>query len=90
MVASGRAIGYGFDEHLPVTAVLVPEPKNPHDGNAVRVDVLVDGQSLKVGYLSRENAKSYQLHLVELQRQGKVGMCPARVTGGGSGTTAAL
>ena len=35
MVASGRAIGYGFDEHLPVTAVLVPEPKNPHDGKLI-------------------------------------------------------
>ena len=84
IVASGRAFGYGFDEHLPVTAVLVPEPENPHDSNAVRVDVLVDGQSLKVGYLSRENARSYQPHLLELRRQGRIGMCPARVTGGGS------
>jgi hypothetical protein len=42
-----RAFGYGFDEHLSGTAVLVPEPENPHDSNAVRIDVLVGGQSLK-------------------------------------------
>ena len=38
-----------------VTAVLVPEPDNPHDSNAVKV--LVDRRL--VGYLSREDAVAY-------------------------------
>jgi predicted Zn-ribbon and HTH transcriptional regulator len=38
-----------------VAAVLVPEPDNPHDSNAVKV--LIDGHL--VGYLSREDAVVY-------------------------------
>ena len=38
-----------------IEAQLIPEPKNPHDKNAVRVEIA--GQT--VGYLSKENALRY-------------------------------
>jgi len=38
-----------------IVAVLVPEPTNPHDANAVSVQI--DGQT--VGYLSRATAQEY-------------------------------
>ncbi len=83
IVAGGRSFGTSFDDHLPVTAVLVPEPENPYDANAVRVDVLAGDKSLKVGYLARENAERYQPFLLELREEGRIGTCPARVCGGG-------
>jgi hypothetical protein len=45
-----------------VEAVLVLEDVNPHDKNAVRIDVC----GLTVGYLSRENAKSYRKKLKDV------------------------
>jgi hypothetical protein len=83
IVTGGRSFGTSFDDHLPVTAVLVPEPENPYDLNAVRIDVLCDAMSLKVGYLATENAERYQPFLLELEEEGRVGTCPARVCGGG-------
>lgn len=82
-VAGGRAFGTAFEEHLPVTAVLVPEPENRWDENAVRVDVLVGTRSRTVGYLSRSWAEDYQPELLKFQAEGALGTCPARVTGGG-------
>jgi rubrerythrin len=49
-----------------VNAVLLPEPDNRYDSNAVRV--LVEGQL--VGYLSRDDAAAYQPGLLRL-----VGVC---------------
>ncbi|WP_409464056.1 HIRAN domain-containing protein [Amycolatopsis sp. GA6-003] len=83
LVAGGRRIGAGFEEHLPVTAVLVPEPENPWDEDAVRVDVLAGSRTVKVGYLSRDRAAEYQPELLELGVKGVLGTCPARITGGG-------
>lgn len=80
----GRAAGYDFDDHLPVTAVLVPEPANPHDRNAVRVDVVNGTGTATVGYLERELAADYQPVLRWLGERGRLGSCPARVTGGGA------
>ncbi|MCR4512949.1 HIRAN domain-containing protein [Aeromicrobium sp. 50.2.37] len=40
----------------PFTARLVPEPRNPHDANAVAVVV----ENHTVAYLSRANAKEYR------------------------------
>ena len=48
---------------LIVDAHLVPEPKNPHDPFAVRIDV----QGKKVGYLPRETAKDYTILLKALK-----------------------
>jgi len=57
-------------------AKLVPEPNNPYDSNAVAV--VTEGDS-RIGYLSREVAKSYQKHLL---RQSAPVTCPAKLTGG--------
>ena len=60
------------------TAILVPEDSNPHDNKAVRVTV----QGQTIGYLSREDARSYRRRLASK----KLGMVPAScgvlVTGG--------
>lgn len=59
-------------------AILVPEDDNPHDNKAVKVTV----QGLTIGYLSREDARSYRRRLATK----KMGMVPAScgvlVTGG--------
>jgi hypothetical protein len=46
-------------------AVLVPEDDNPYDANAVSVWV----QGLKVGHLSRANARHYRPGLIKLQER---------------------
>lgn len=48
-----------------IAAVLAAEPNNPHDANAVAV--WIDG--LKVGHLSREDARLYQPGLLALQEE---------------------
>ena len=48
-----------------VCAVLVAEEDNPYDANAVAVWV----QGLKVGHLSRANARRYRPGLLSLQRR---------------------
>ncbi|WP_146060480.1 HIRAN domain-containing protein [Amycolatopsis sp. CA-128772] len=83
LVAGGKASGTTFDDHLAAVAVLVPEPENPWDEHAVRVDVLVGNRSLKVGYLSSSWAEDYQPELLKLKAEGALGTCPARITGGG-------
>ena len=58
-------------------AVLIPEPDNPHDRNAVRVSV--SGRT--VGYLGREDARRYQPPLLDLHGAGFLGWCPAAIIG---------
>jgi len=61
-----------------VTAVLHLEDQNKFDNKAVRVDI--DGYT--VGYLSREDARSYRRRL-GAKKMGKVNaQCTAQVTGG--------
>ncbi|CAM3395359.1 HIRAN domain-containing protein [Kibdelosporangium persicum] len=79
----GAVAGDDFHSHIPVTAVLVPEPDNEWDENAVRIDLLLGQQTVKVGYLPSELAEEYQPDLLTMHRNGKLGMCPARVAGGG-------
>lgn len=83
LVCQGKVSGDDFDSHIPVTAVLVPEPENKWDGNAVRIDVRIDDQTVKVGYLSSEIAKKYQPELLKLRDKGFLCTCPAYVAGGG-------
>ncbi len=71
----------GFDNALPVTAVLVPELGNRYDRNAVRVDVA----GRPVGYLAREDAVQYQPPLVDLAQHGLHGACPAFICCGDAG-----
>jgi hypothetical protein len=61
-----------------VTAQLVREPSNPHNRNAVRVDV---GGAI-VGYLPREDAKRFHRLLAELEADGLPATCRASLTGG--------
>ncbi|MDL5156107.1 hypothetical protein [Actinomycetospora termitidis] len=82
-VARGATLGYDWDALPEVPVLLVAEPANRHDSRAVRVDVLIDGGSRCIGYLSREDAALYQPHLLRLEASGLVGTCPGRITGGG-------
>jgi collagen type III alpha len=61
-------------EHLH-PALLVPEPDNPHDRNAVAVKI--GGQT--VGYLPREDAAEYSRVLQRLDAQGFVAQVQARI-----------
>ena len=54
-------------------ATLVPEPENPYDAHAVRVDI--DG--LTVGYLARGNARRYQRRVARMIEQGGDPTVPA-------------
>lgn len=85
LAADGAAAGDIFEEHIPAVAVMVPEPTNPYDRNAVRIDVLHGTQALTVGYLSRIVAPFYQPSLLKLKSKGQLGTCTARITGGGPG-----
>jgi hypothetical protein len=82
-LANGAEVGADFSRHLQVVAILVPEPENPHDNNAVRVDVATDTGTATVGYLSRHEAPAYQAALLALRNEGYAGTCPGRITGGG-------
>jgi len=72
----------GLDGAVAATAVLVPEPANRHDRQAVRVDLLRgDGSAVTAGYLRGDHAGTYQPLLFELAERGEVGSCPARIVG---------
>ncbi|HET9253957.1 MAG TPA: hypothetical protein VFO16_02000, partial [Pseudonocardiaceae bacterium] len=51
--AGGVVAGTDFDQHPPVVALLVPEPENPYDLHAVRVDIVTGAHTETAGYLSR-------------------------------------
>ncbi len=82
-LTNGAEIGNDLSEHLQVVAILVPETENPHDNNAVRVDVATENGAATVGHLSRYDAPVYQAALLALRNDGYVGTCPGRITGGG-------
>lgn len=64
-----------------VQAVLLTEPDNPYDPNAVSVSI----EGAKVGYLCRDDAKTYRPGLHELQsRHGALIALPGVVVGGGT------
>jgi hypothetical protein len=65
---------------MEVYAVLVAEPDNTYDANAVSVWV----KGLKVGYLSREDARRYRPGLLALEQQhGKPIALAGAIVGGG-------
>jgi hypothetical protein len=64
--------------HLETTAVLLPEPENPFDANAIAVHVLGGG---KVGYLSREDAVDYGPLVRRNTRSDAVAACEAIILG---------
>jgi HIRAN domain len=78
-----RIVGGPSDEHVRhyTVAVLLPEPDNPYDANAVQV--LIDAEL--VGYLSREDAAAYRpglLRLMESSANGLVAL-ECAICGGG-------
>jgi hypothetical protein len=58
-------------------AELVPEPENPHDPNAIKVEV--KGQC--VGYLSRGVARRYGKRVREMRTAGQPTICDAFIGG---------
>jgi hypothetical protein len=65
-------------------ALLLPEPGNPKDANAVRVILAAadGGAGLMVGYLSREDAIAFRPVIDRVAESGRVTMCHARLKGG--------
>jgi hypothetical protein len=61
-------------------ASLIPEDDNPHDKSAVAVEI--DGST--VGYLSREDARSFRRRLGRKGLSGQVTTCDALIVGGGT------
>ena len=59
-------------------AVLMPEPSNPKDPNAIRV-VAEGGRT--IGYLDRDYARQYREAFALLTRHGRVGACRAKLIG---------
>lgn len=73
-----------WDSGLEVTALLRREPSNRHDRNAVRVDLLGPDGPGKTGYLPADVAPAWRSVLLEVERQGAVAACRARVFRGGN------
>jgi hypothetical protein len=66
-------------EEVIFRAWLLPDPQNSYDSNAVAV-ALDDGQC--IGYLAREFAAEFQSPLLQLDDEGFVCHCRAKLIGG--------
>jgi hypothetical protein len=66
-------------EHVAFTALIVPEPENEYDPNAIAV--AAEGHGL-VGYFGRRDAVRYRAMAEELLRRDAIGVCEAFLTGG--------
>lgn len=82
-LAAGGAVVERFDQGVRVTCALVPELTNPYDNNAVRVDCLTPHGAVTVGYLDRQNARSYQYPLLTKLPPESIGICRGMIMGGG-------
>lgn len=81
-IAGGRTSrGAKVTDHL---ALLLPEPTNLQDSNAVRVYLVPSqgGQGAIVGYLSREDAVAYRPVIDRVAAGGQVTLCYASLKGG--------
>jgi hypothetical protein len=66
-----------------IRVALVPEPRNKHDPNAVRVDAL---GGATIGYLSAASAQRLQPHLLRLQQAHNAhASCEAKLGGNREG-----
>lgn len=65
------------DKELQTEALLVPEPDNPYDPNAISVRI----KGSVVGYLTREDARAFAPVLHRLAASGVTAVVPARVWG---------
>lgn len=68
----------GSGRTVTLDALLVLENTNPHDANAVRVEI--DGAL--IGYLSRDNARRYRADLGAAGAEIATVRCKARIVGG--------
>ena len=73
----------GEDTLFECMAELVPDPRNPHDKDAIMVKI--DGR--QVGYLSRRDARELGPAIAEGIRQQGTGMCHAVIAGHADGET---
>lgn len=64
--------------NLKTTATLILENDNPHDDNAIRVEI----SGRKVGYLSRSDAKSLRKIMAHKKWGNAKVSCPALIKGG--------
>jgi ssDNA-binding Zn-finger/Zn-ribbon topoisomerase 1 len=79
-MAGGRTnVGARHPDHM---AVLLPEPTNEWDPNAVRVLLVAGSSAALVGYLSREDAIAYRPVIDRVAERGEVTMCHASLKGG--------
>jgi len=75
-LALGHDPGDGADQLC--EAVLVCEDWNPHDSNAVKIDI----REYTIGYLSRPQAVEYRKALLAIGCRGRATVCAARIVGG--------
>ncbi len=61
-----------------IDAILVLEDTNPHDKNAVRIEI----RGMTVGYLSRDHAMQYRKKLKRAGHPKIKGTCSANIRGG--------
>ena len=66
-------------EHVVISCFIVPEPTNPYDANAIRLDAAGYGT---VGYFPRHDAIRYRALALELMSRGVVGACEGALYGG--------
>lgn len=66
----------------PLSAMLIPEPRNPADHSAVRVDLFHNEAVEKCGYLPRDQARQWHGPLLRNADEGYVTVMTARVFGG--------
>lgn len=64
-----------------VEAALVPEDDNPHDPQAIRIEI----GGRRVGYLSRDDARAWRRYLAGQGQAGARALCQAEISGGGQG-----
>jgi HIRAN domain len=74
-ICGGRSVD-GVKKHVQATLVL--EDQNPHDNQAVRIDV----SDKTVGYLPRDTARNYRIRLREAGYPRLIGHCNAEIRGG--------
>lgn len=78
LAADHATISAGADEIRPLTAHLIPDDYNEYDDKAVRVEI----NNLHVGYLSREDARSFRRRLGAKKLTVQITTCGAIITGG--------
>ena len=81
-IAGGRSGGAARYAHH--TALLLPDPSNQWDANAVRVLAVPSqgGPARLVGYLSREDAVAFRPVIDRVAASGQLTMCHASLKGG--------